>query len=551
MTLRVYNTLTRQKEDFVPLTEGKVSMYVCGVTVYDLCHVGHARCYVAFDVIQRWLRKSYDVTYVRNFTDVDDKIIQRANETNVDPIALASKYADEFHHDMGELSVQKADVEPRVSTHMKEIVSFVESLVEKNIAYLVPSDSKVEGAGHDVYFRVNQFKNYTQLSMRNLDDMQAGARVDVDTRKESPLDFALWKSAKPAEPFWDSPFGIGRPGWHIECSAMSEATFGAQFDIHGGGKDLIFPHHTNEIAQSEARHDGKTYVNYWMHNGFVTVRDEAVCPVTQRSLGQCDAGGVVEVEHNGEKIQCVDKEAALAFGSDPEKYFKMSKSLGNFFTIREVTKRFTPESLRWLLLNTHYRNPILFSPRLMLEAERRVAYLYETLKTVSAYLEANEAVDGESLETLFAKDGDAFRPMKQFQEHMDDDFLTPAAMAVFTELLKIANLLCAGREKEMIGRKLKPPHRARLLLEWQTIVSEMTGFLGVGQKDPETFLLMQRDLRCRQANIDVEHVETLVARRQAARADKDFAAADAARDELTALGVEVRDTQSGSEWSVL
>ena len=549
MTIRIYNTLTRQKEDFVPLVPGQVSMYVCGVTVYDFCHVGHARCYVAFDVVQRWLRRSFNVTYVRNFTDVDDKIIQRANEREMDPIALSAQFADEFHNDMEALNVQKADVEPRVSTHMNEIISFVESLVEKEIAYLVPSDSSVEGAGHDVYFRVNQFQNYTELSKRNLDDMRAGARVNVDDRKESPLDFALWKSAKPDEPYWESPFGKGRPGWHIECSAMSEASFGNQFDIHGGGKDLIFPHHTNEIAQSEARHDGQKYVNYWMHNGFVTVRDESVCPVTQKPLGECQS--TVEVEHNGERIQCASEDAALQFGSDPEKYFKMSKSLGNFFTIRDVTNRFTPESLRWLLLNTHYRNPILFSPRLMLEAERRVAYVYETLKTMAGYLKSTEPTEGDTLASVFQKEGTPFEPMKQFTEAMNDDFLTPAAIAIYSELLKIANLLCSAKEKEMIGRKLKPGQRAALLQELQKDVEEMGTVLGIGQKDPAAFLLEQRTLRCRQAEIDEAEVETLVAKRQEARLQKDFDAADSARDELAKIGVEVRDTPSGPEWTVL
>ncbi len=550
MTLRLYNTLTKQKEEFVPLEAGKVRMYVCGVTPYDLSHVGHARCYVAFDVVQRWLRTKYEVTYVRNFTDVEDKIIARGNEIGEDPIALAARFIDEYHADMDALGVAQADVEPKVSTHIEQIAAFVKKLEDEGYAYRVDSGSDVEGAGSDVYYRVKKFGTYTDLSGRNLDDMLSGARVDVDSRKESPLDFALWKSAKPGEPKWASPFGQGRPGWHIECSVMAAEHLGQTFDIHGGGKDLIFPHHTNEIAQSEACHGGAKFVRYWMHNGFVNVQDEDTCPVSQRPLGHIPVEDRISAEYNGQRYffssaQCLEK-----FKADPETYLKMSKSLGNFFTIRDVLARFTAESLRWLLLSTHYRNPIGFSPRLLEEAERRVAYVYETFQKVSEYLGQHEPDDGPGLKETFAHDSAPFDPYAQFCAGLDDDFSTPVAMAAFVEMLKVANLLVTGREKELIGKKLKPKDRARLLTEWQGEVGKMVAILGIGQKDPAAFLLAQRALRVKAMDIDESEVERLLAQRGTARANKDWAAADEARDALKAMGIEVRDTSAGQDWSV-
>jgi cysteinyl-tRNA synthetase len=535
MTLRVFNSMTRQKEDFVPLRPGKVGMYVCGVTTYDLCHVGHARVYVVFDTILRWLRRDHQVTYVRNFTDVDDKIIKRANEAGEDPLALAARFADEFHKDMDALGVMRADIEPRVSTHIPEIIAFIEELEKRGYAYRVPTSSSVAGAGDDVYFRVKKFDGarYLQLSGRNLEDMTAGARVAVDERKEDPMDFALWKSAKPGELFWESPFGKGRPGWHIECSAMSEKHLGVTFDIHGGGKDLVFPHHTNEIAQSECRHDGAVMSRYWLHNGFVNVEAEA------------DAIENVEeiVDEHGNKV----------------KVQKMSKSLGNFFTIREVFKLFTPESLRMLLLSTHYRGPIAFSPRLVEEAEKRVQYLYETKRKIARTLEKVPPEDGPSLEKTFSGHVNSsgqggkeasFRPMATFIEGMEDDFNTPRAVAALTELLKVSNLLVDGREKELIGQKLKPAIRSCLLREARQIIDQMGEVLGVGQKDPSAFLEEQRTLRLKAKGIDGDEVKRLLDERAAARGRKDYPAADEARDALLRLGVEVRDTPEGVEWSV-
>jgi cysteinyl-tRNA synthetase len=543
MVLRVHNSLHRNREDFVPLHPGRIGIYVCGVTVYDLCHVGHARVYVVFDTIVRWLRRDYAVTYVRNFTDVDDKIIKRAHERGEDPIALAARYADEFQVDMDRLGVARADVEPRVSTHMAEIIAFVELLEQKGFAYRVASLSSVDGAGFDVYFRVKNMaaQRYLQLSGRNLKDMMSGARVAVDERKEDPLDFALWKSAKPGEVAWDSPFGRGRPGWHIECSAMSKKHLGVTFDIHGGGKDLIFPHHTNEIAQSECAH-GEVMARYWLHNGFINFNDE-----------------------------------------------KMAKSVGNFFTIRELWPYATGLALRFFLLSTHYRGDVNFEvltscpschaemsvadqaalscsacgasttkealrqnvrfPGLE-EAERRVQYLYETRRRIEQALSKTPAEAGPSLEGTFGKPGQPFSPWSDFVDGMNDDFNTPRAIAALNDVLRVANLLVAGREKELTGQKLKPAQRATLLVECRRLLKEMGRVLGLGDADPASFLDAQRDLRLKARGLDKAKIEALLTARATAKANKDFAAADAARADLTALGLEVKDTPDGVEWNL-
>ncbi|MBM4280442.1 MAG: cysteine--tRNA ligase [Deltaproteobacteria bacterium] len=543
MALRVFNSLHRTKEDFVPLHPGRIGLYVCGVTVYDLCHVGHARVYVVFDTIVRWLRRDHAVTYVRNFTDVDDKIIKRAHERGEDPIALAARYADEFQVDMDRLGVARADVEPRVSTHMAEIVAFIALLEDKGFAYRVVSTSDVDGAGFDVYFRVKNMaaQRYLQLSGRNVDDMLAGARVAVDERKEDPLDFALWKSAKPGEVAWDSPFGRGRPGWHIECSAMSKKHLGVTFDLHGGGKDLIFPHHTNEIAQSECAH-GEVMARYWLHNGFINFNDE-----------------------------------------------KMAKSVGNFFTIRELWPYATGQALRFFLLSTHYRGDVNFevstscpSCRAELavadqqalrcsacgatttkealrqqvrfpgleEAERRVQYLYETRRRIDATLAKTAPEDGPTLASTFGKPGEPFSPWDDFVAAMDDDFHTPRAIAALHDVLRVANLLVAGREKELTGSKLRPAQRATLLSQCRRLLQDMGGILGLDADDTGAFLEAQRDLRLAARGLDKAKIEALLVARVAAKANKDFAAADAARADLVALGLEVKDTPEGVEWNV-
>jgi cysteinyl-tRNA synthetase len=543
MALRVFNSLHRTKEDFIPLHAGRVGIYVCGVTVYDLCHVGHARVYVVFDTIVRWLRRDHAVTYVRNFTDVDDKIIKRAQERGTDPLALAAHYAQEFQVDMERLGVGRADVEPRVSTHMEEIIAFIELLEERGFAYRVPSTSSVEGAGFDVYFRVKNMEaqRYLALSGRHLDDMLAGARVAIDERKEDPLDFALWKSAKAGEVAWDAPFGRGRPGWHIECSAMAKKHLGITFDLHGGGKDLIFPHHTNEIAQSECAHD-EVMARYWLHNGFINFNDE-----------------------------------------------KMAKSVGNFFTIRELWPYATGEALRFFLLATHYRGDVNFEVmtscpgcRAVLsvgdqaalacsacgrsltkedlrqqvrfpgleEAERRVQYLYETRRRIEDALVQNQPDDGPSLEVTFGKTGEPFSPWADFVDSMNDDFNTPRALAAMHEVLRVANLLAAGREKELTGTKLKPAQRATLLVQCRRLLDDMGRVLGLGEKSVALFLEEQRDLRLRARGLHRAQIEALVHARSEAKKARDFVAADAAREQLVALGLEVKDTPAGIEWNI-
>ncbi|MDD2604258.1 MAG: cysteine--tRNA ligase [Desulfobacteraceae bacterium] len=377
MTLRVYNTLGGEKQPFEPIEPGKVRMYVCGPTVYDYCHMGHARSVVVFDVIARYLRqRGFEVTYVRNFTDVDDKIIRRANETGQDPGVVAARFIDAFYADMDALLVARADHEPRVTEYIQPIIEFVQRLVARGHAYALDGD---------VYFDVTTFENYGKLSGRRVEDMEAGARVEVDQRKRHPHDFALWKAAKPGEPSWDSPWGKGRPGWHIECSAMSSTLLGETFDIHGGGKDLIFPHHENEIAQSEAA-SGHPYVKYWLHNGFVNINHE-----------------------------------------------KMSKSLNNFLMIRDVLKVHHPEAVRMFLLSSHYRSPIDFTPEAMAEASARLTRIYTLLRRLAGRVPAPAAE---------VEDNPFWR---RFTEEMDDDFNTAAAIGTLFEAVRATNqLLDAG-----------------------------------------------------------------------------------------------------------
>ncbi|MBN2357968.1 MAG: cysteine--tRNA ligase [Deltaproteobacteria bacterium] len=507
MALRIYNTLTRNKRDLEPLAPPRVGMYVCGVTVYDYCHIGHARAYVAFDIVARYLRyRGLDLTYVRNFTDIDDKIINRARERGQEPAVVAQQFIDEFYRDMEALNVAPADIEPRVTEHIPDIIALVERLIAKEHGYVVDAAPVPDGsapAGRDVYFSVRSFEPYGRLSGRDIEEMQSGARVDVDERKRDPLDFALWKAAKPGEPWWDSPWGRGRPGWHIECSVMSMKYLGHTLDIHGGGKDLVFPHHENEIAQSEAA-TGQPFARLWMHNGFVNVNDE-----------------------------------------------KMSKSLGNFFTIRDVTARFDPEAVRYFLLTTHYRSPLNFTDGQVEEAENRVAYIYETLARVESFLaQTAPAGDGEEFEKVFARGDEPYRPRHEFEQALDDDFNTPRALGLLSELLRLANLLLDGKEQEQIGRKLKPPLRARLLAEWQNLFAPMQTVLGLGARPPAEFLDQLRLRRCCRREIDPAWVEQRLAERAAAKHAKDYTLADQIRAELAAAGVEVRDAREKTIWRV-
>lgn len=455
--LQIFNTLTRKKESFVPLVPGKVSMYVCGITIYDFCHVGHARTYVAFDVMNRYLRFSgYDVTYVRNITDVDDKIIKRANENGESCDALTARYTVAMHDDFNALGLMPADIEPRVTTHMAEIIELIETLVAKGYAYTA-SDG-------DVLFDVSKYEAYGQLSQQNLDMLQSGARVEIDQAKDDPLDFVLWKMAKPNEPHWSSPWGEGRPGWHIECSAMSAKHLGKHFDIHGGGSDLQFPHHENEIAQSCCAHD-TPYVNTWIHTGMVQV----------------------------------DKE-------------KMSKSLGNFFTVKDVLADYNAEAVRYFLISSHYRSQLNYSAENLLQAHSALGRLYTALREVKPATDVDMNNDY----------------VKTFRAAMDDDFNTALALPVLFELARDIN-------KEKATDPAKASQLAGLLIKLGSV-------MGILQGDAETFLQSGTD------SDDVTEIEALITLRNTARANKDWAAADAARDALVAKGIILEDKAGVTTW---
>jgi len=475
--VKLYNTKEGRKEEFSPLREGKVGMYVCGVTVYDYCHLGHARGAVVFDVVRRYLEYSgFSVTFVKNFTDIDDKIIARAAEEKIDPSALAERFIDEYRKDMEDLGVRPADLEPKATEHIDDIVSLVAALVENGSAYVV------EG---DVYFRVRGFAGYGSLSGRSPEDMVAGARVEVDERKADPLDFALWKASKEGEPWWESPWGKGRPGWHIECSAMSARHLGGQFDIHGGGKDLIFPHHENEIAQSEA-FTGQTFVSYWMHNGFVNVNRE-----------------------------------------------KMSKSLGNFFTIRDILQKYDAEAVRLFLLSTHYRSPIDFSDQNLAEATRTLDRFYHLLGELEAARGGAPAEGGGEAAAAADSLGERFRAA------MDDDFNTAEALG---EIFKTSRAFSGA-----LARGERPGEKT--LDAFLSIVRETGGVLGILNSTPESWgeRRARRDEK-EKSLVDSSWIESRIADREEARTGKDWAAADAIRDELLAKGVTLEDTPGGTVW---
>ncbi len=483
MQVSVFNTLTQRKEILEPVREGQIGMYVCGPTVYDMSHIGHARAYVAYDVIARFLRYlGYKVTYVRNFTDVDDNIIRKAKALGKSSQEVAEMFISEFRADMGALGVENPDVEPKVTDHIPEVISLIEKIVKNGMAYV--SDG-------DVYFSVRNFPEYGKLSKRNLDSLEAGARVEPGVRKKDPLDFVLWKAAKPGEPQWDSPWGKGRPGWHIECSAMSAKYLGETFDIHAGGKDLVFPHHENEIAQSEAA-SGKPFVRVWLHNGFVQIDNE-----------------------------------------------KMSKSLGNFLTVREIVGRFEGETLRYFLLGTHYRNPINFSDPLLVDAQKRVEYLYETLAKTDQRLEGKEKTSGTILEEEKVK---SIR--QEFFNSLGNDFNTAEALGVLSEAFSLMNELV---EKPKSKDKASV---TRTLFKLREDVGHMGEVLGLFQQAPQPFLLQLREKKAREKGIDAQIVEELLNSRQQARQQKDFAAADQVREKLKAMGVELMDTPRGTVWKI-
>ncbi|MDQ6954257.1 MAG: cysteine--tRNA ligase [Mariprofundaceae bacterium] len=459
MSLQLYNSLEGKKQEFIPLEEGKVGMYVCGVTVYDYCHVGHARVMIVFDVMYRWLKQSgYDVNYIRNFTDVDDKIIARAAERNIDIQVLTNEMIAEFHKDMDALGCLRPSLEPRATTHMPAMITMIESLIKHGNAYV--SDSG------DVLYAVRSFEGYGKLSGKNIDDLESGSRVDVDESKRDTLDFVLWKKAKAGEPSWDSPWGEGRPGWHIECSAMSCEHLGHTFDIHGGGMDLKFPHHENEIAQACASNDGQ-FARYWLHNGFVNINAE-----------------------------------------------KMSKSLGNFFSIREVLKKYHPEVLRMFILGTHYRSPLDFSDSALDVAKAGLDRLYETKRRLKK-IGINELIP-------------AFITNDVFEKAMNDDFNTPEALAkVFSLNKEINKRMDAGLDV----------FDDDLLIKFST----MLGLLAIVKVDADGwFQGVDSDL--------VSAIENLIVERAVAKKSRDFARADAIRDALAVQGIVLEDSATGTTW---
>jgi cysteinyl-tRNA synthetase len=456
--LQIYNTLTRKKEVFKPINAGKVGLYVCGITIYDLCHIGHARTYVAFDVIARYFKfLGYQVTHVRNITDVDDKIIKRANENHESCESLTQRMTDAMYQDFDDLNIERPDIAPTVTGHMPEIIDIIERLIAKKHAYIATNG--------DVMFDVSSYHDYGKLSMQNLDMLQAGSRVDIDEAKRNPLDFVLWKMAKPDEPKWSSPWGDGRPGWHIECSAMNSKHLGTHFDIHGGGSDLQFPHHENEIAQSCCAFD-TPYVNYWMHGGMVQVNKE-----------------------------------------------KMSKSLNNFFTLRSVLDTYDAETVRFFLTSSHYRSQLNYSQENLAQARASLERIYTALRDVTLIensLENNSYVE-------------------RFKKAMNDDFNCPEAMSVIFDLAKEINRLKAS-DTEQAG-------------QLAFVLVKLGEVLGIAQNSPEQFL--QGEL---QNDDEVAEIEALIAQRNQARADKNWALADDARDKLAALNIVLEDSASGTTW---
>lgn len=479
--ITIYDTLAGTRRPFEPIEPGKVRMYVCGVTTYDYSHIGHGRTFVSFDIITRYLRhRGYELTYVRNHTDIDDKIIARAHEIDDDPIALSARFITAFDEDMTRLGCTSVDVAPKVTEHIDQIIDITQKLIDRGHAYVV------EG---DVYYDVTSFEDYGKLSKRSLDDMRAGERIAVDSRKKHPGDFALWKSTKPGEPAWQSPWGEGRPGWHIECSAMSSTYLGSNFDIHGGGADLQFPHHENEIAQSEGAH-GTQFANYWMHVAMLNVDGE-----------------------------------------------KMSKSLGNFWTIRDVLEHHHPEALRLFMMSAHYRKPVNYSQTNLELARERVQYFYGTLEQIEQLfgrLPNAPDVDQNALNTW----------LERAHKAMDDDFNTPQLVAVLHDAARDANELL--RQKKL-ARK---PDVLAQLAAIKEFFKQQAEFTGVGGADPTEKLNEITDLLAKTYKLDRAQIDALIEERNTARAEKDWARADAIRDELDAKHIVLMDSDDGTHWRI-
>ncbi len=482
--MQFYNTLTQSKQHFVPREEGKVHMYVCGITAYDYCHIGHARAAVVFDVLVRFLRyKGYQVHFVRNFTDVDDKIINRAREENLDSVIITEKFIQAFYQDMDKLNVLRADIEPRATEYVQDMQELVQQLLQKDYAYTTSSG--------DVYFRVRSFADYGRLSGRNIEELQAGARIEPGEEKQDPLDFALWKHAKPDEPSWDSPWGPGRPGWHIECSAMSQRLLGLPLDIHGGGQDLAFPHHENERAQSLAATDLEL-ANYWLHNGFVQVHAE-----------------------------------------------KMSKSLGNFVTLRDIFQDYLPEVLRFFLLGKHYRSPLDFTWENLQESEKALKRLYQSKQLLEQALEQNSRQQGLLPQEL---QQELEMESRRWEHSLADDLNTAAALGHVFNLCRLGNRIMDDKK---LNRTQGAAQAYQMILE---NLAALAGILGVLGRCSHDFLSHLREVRAARKQIDTARIQDLIENRRQARREKDFALADSIRDELAALGIQVQDTPQGTTW---
>ena len=476
--IRVYNTMNRRKDELIPLSQDKIGMYVCGVTVYDYCHIGHARSILVFDMIYRYLKKKFKhVIYVRNFTDIDDKIINRANQEGKSYKEIAEKYIEAFYQDVNALGTLKPDFEPKATEHISDMIELIKRLEEKGLAYTVDGN---------VYYEVKKFKGYGKLSGRSIEEMIAGARIEIDEKKKDPLDFALWKSSKPNEPWWESPWGKGRPGWHIECSAMSMKYLGETFDIHGGGMDLIFPHHENEIAQSEGA-TGKPFVIYWIHNGFVNIGKE-----------------------------------------------KMSKSLGNIVLIRDITKRYHPELLRLFLLKTHYRSPIDFTFEALDKEKESIERLYRTKERILELLPESkeEGISEETEKALKILKEDK----KEFFKAMDDDFNTAAALGKLFEAVREYN-----RFIDKGGVSLKEKGLVSSFMH--SFFEEVSDIFGILKLHPEEWF---KQLRTEGLELPQEEIERLIAERSKARREKDYKKADEIRDFLKSKGIILEDRPDGT-----
>lgn len=492
MAMRFYNTLTRKKEEFKPIREGKVGIYVCGITVYDICHVGHARSAIVFDVITRYMKyRGFDVTYVKNYTDVDDKIINKANAEKVGIRDISERYIEEHDRDMAALNVARPAITPKATENIEGMIGLITQLIEKGLAYVMDGD---------VYYAVEKFPGYGKLSGRALDDMMAGARVDIDEKKRNPMDFALWKASKEGEPWWESPWGKGRPGWHIECSVMSQRYLGDTFDIHGGGEDLIFPHHENEIAQSEGA-TGKVLANYWIHNGFIKVNSE-----------------------------------------------KMSKSLGNVFAIRDILKHYHPEVLRLFVLQSHYKSPLDFSEDSLAEARMGMGRFYEALKKMEDVLAGTQGHSSAAAESLAGKDKDVYENVRgltgRFVEAMDDDFNTARAVGYLFETARLMNGYIGEKNFSATDQALFAVHAAKAAMK------EIGHVLGLFLDEPDAYFLKDRNREAEKRGLDTGEIERLIGERKAARDGKDWKRADEIRNSLAAKGIVLKDSQGVTTWTI-